>query len=249
LIFAQERISLKGNVFDGITFFPIEGANIYNFNSKQHIFADKEGNFSVSVKKGDTIIITKPAFKQFLFKIDETNINNKKIDVALYYKAIILKEVNIYALPATYQDLKKEFLNTKLTDIYKPIEGVSLPEQDKAYNRAPKNLPGIELLQFLPFPGNSPITALYNKFSKKAKMERLYQELVENEEEVKRLPLKYNRDIVSSLTGLEGDELLNFMTFCRFSYYDLIRWSPEFVLSQIHRKFSDYEFYKAMEDN
>jgi hypothetical protein len=250
IIYAQERISLNGNVFDGVTFFPIEGANIYNFNSKQHIFSNKEGIFLISVKKGDTVIITKPAYKQISIEIDEIILKNKKIEVPLYYKAIMLKEVNIFALPVTYEDLKREFSKSKLSNIYKPMEWIDIPAEERAYIKAPKrkDMLGIELLQFIPG-GSSPITALYNKFSKKAKMERLYQELVENEEEVKRLPLKYNRDIVSSLTGLEGEELLNFMTFCRFSYYDLIRWSPEFILSQIHKKFSDYEFYKALEDN
>jgi hypothetical protein len=81
------------------------------------------------------------------------------------------------------------------------------------------------------------------------KMGRLYQELMDNYDEVDRLPLKYNRDIVSSLTGLKGEELLDFMTFCKFSYYDLIRWSPEYIIAQIQNKFDDYEFYKALQDN
>jgi hypothetical protein len=80
-------------------------------------------------------------------------------------------------------------------------------------------------------------------------MGRLYQELIDNMEEVEKLPLKYNRELVTSLTGLEGEELLNFMTFCKFSYYDLIKWSPEYIVSQVKRKFDDYEFYKAMESN
>jgi hypothetical protein len=174
-------------------------------------------------------------------------IKSKKFEVSLYYKAIILKEINVYAMPTTYEDFKKAFVNVKLSDINKPFEGISIPEQDRAYySTQQRNVPGIELLQFIPG-ASSPITALYSKFSKKMKMERLYLEMVESEDEVKRLPLKYNRDIVSSLTGLEGEELLNFMTFCRFSYYDLIRWSPEFILLQVQRKYGDYEFYKAME--
>ena len=101
----------------------------------------------------------------------------------------------------------------------------------------------------LPQAVTSPITALYNKFSKKEKLNRLYKELIDNEEEVDRLPKKYNRELVTSLTGLEGEELLNFMTFCKFSYYDLIRWSPEFIILQIKNKYGDYEFYKAIEEN
>jgi len=247
IVFSQERISLTGNVFDGVTFFPVDNANIYNFNTKQYIFSDKNGNFKVLVKVGDTLVVTKPAYKQVLVEIDEKMMKSKKFEVSLYYKAIILKEINVYAMPATYEDFKKEFLNTKLSDINKTFDVTMSKEEKMSYQQAGS------LLDIIPGKVGqairSPITALYNAFSKKMKMERLYLEMVESEDEVKRLPLKYNRDIVSSITGLEGEELLNFMTFCRFSYYDLIRWSPEFILLQIQRKYGDYEFYKAMEDN
>ena len=247
IVFSQERISLTGNVFDGVTFFPVDNANIYNFNTKQYVFSDKNGNFKVLAKVGDTLVVTKPAYKQVLVEIDEKMIKSKKFEVSLYYKAIILKEINVYAMPATYEDFKKEFLNTKLSSINKAFN-VTMSEEEKM-----QNTPAGSLLDFIPGKVGqairSPITALYNAFSKKMKMERLYLEMVESEDEVKRLPLKYNRDIVSSITGLEGEELLNFMTFCRFSYYDLIRWSPEFILLQIERKYGDYEYYKAMEDN
>ncbi|MDR0205893.1 MAG: carboxypeptidase-like regulatory domain-containing protein [Bacteroidales bacterium] len=244
-VFSQERISLTGNVFDGVTFFPVDNANIYNFNTKQYVFSDKNGNFKVLTKIGDTLIVTKPAYRQILVEIDEKMVISKKLEFSLYYKAIILKEINVYAIPPTYEEFKKEFLNVKLSDIYKSFDGTMSNEEKLQYQQVGS------LLDLIPGRMGqairSPITALYNAFSKKVKMERLYLEMVENEEEVKRLPLKYNRDIVSSLTGLEGEELLNFMTFCRFSYYDLIRWSQELILLQIQRKYGDYEFYKAME--
>jgi hypothetical protein len=246
---AQERIILKGNVFDGITFFPIADANIYNFSSKKYSFTDKEGNFEIFVHKGDTIIVSKPIYKQILVEITQEIIENRFFDVNMYYKAIILKEVNVFALPATYDAFKKEFLSVDLSDFYKRLEGIGLTQQDI------NNLKGnkANLLDLIPGEAGKaiahPISYLYDKFSKKAKMDRLYREMIENQEEVDNLPLKYNREIVTSLTGLEGEDLLDFMTFCKFSYYDLVRWSPEYIVVQIKNKFGDYEFYKALEDN
>ena len=248
VLFSQERISLTGNVFDGISFYHINEANIYNFSTKKYSFTNKEGNFEIFAKTGDTIVITKPAYQQVLLVITPEIIEKKRFDVGLFYKAIVLREVNVYALPATYEQFKKEFVNTNFTDINKFLNGTTLSDEDRIQLSPSGNLLSV-------IPGKvgeairSPITALYNRFSKKMKMERLFQEMVDKQDEVDRLPLKYNRDLVTSLTGLEGEELLDFMTFCKFSYYDLVRWSPELIIAEIKRKHGDYEFYKALQDN
>jgi len=246
--FSQERISLKGNIFDGITFFPVDGANIYNFSSKKYEFTNKDGNFEIFAKTGDTVIVSKPVYKQVLIEITQEIIENNMLEVALFYKAIMLKEVNVYTLPATYDAFKKEFVSVNLSDLYKRFGGIAVSEEERMQYYRSHGL--LDLI-----PGKvgeaiaSPITALYNRFSKKMKMERLYQELIDNQEEVDNLPKKYNRDLVTSLTGLEGEDLLDFMTFCKFSYYDLVKWTPEFIISQIQKKFGDYEFYKALQEN
>jgi len=243
---AQHRILLKGSVFDGVTFFPISNANIYNFNTKQYSFTDKDGFFNILVAKGDSLIVSKPIYKQNISVITQNIIDNKTLDIAIFFKTIALKEVIIYALPPTYEKFKKDFVNVHLKDINKTIEGTSLTQEDRV-NADYSSEYGVNVLNVLPKGFSSPISYLYDKYSKKKKLERLYSELIDNKEEADNLPLKYNRDLVSALTGLVDDDLLNFMTFCRFSYYDLIRWSPEYIISQVKKKFDDYQYYKALE--
>jgi hypothetical protein len=246
-LFAQERITLIGNVFDGLTFFPIDGVNVYNFSSKKYSFTNKEGNFEILARLGDTVVISKAVYKQHLIEITEEMMEKKRLDFAIFYKVVILKEVNVYSLPATYDDFKREFVSVKLSDFYDRLGGTTLSAEDRIGYTANN------LLDLIPGKAGeavrSPITALYNAFSKKVKMDRLYREMVENQEEVDNLPLKYNRELVTSLTGLEGEDLLDFMTFCKFSYYDLVRWSPEYIVVQIKNRFGDYEFYKALEED
>jgi len=245
--FAQEPIVLKGNVFDGVSFFPITSANIYNFNSKKFSFTDKDGNFEILVKKGDTIIVSKSSYKQKLVVITQKIIDKKSIEISVFFKTIVLKEVVVYALPPTYEKFKKDFVNVTLSDINKEMEGTSLTKQDIINAEYINNGETGNILRNTA--AGSPITWLYDRFSKKKKMEKLYYELVSNQSAADNLPLKYNRELVSSITGLDGEELLNFMTFCKFSYYDLVRWSPEHIISLIENKFDNYEFYKALEDN
>ena len=247
--FSQDRIILKGNIFDGITFFPIEEANIYNFSSKNYSFTNKAGNFEIATKLGDTIIISKPVYKQVLVEVTSEIIEKNNLEIAIFYKAIILKEVNVFALPATYEDFKREFVSTNLSDFYKRLEGTVLSDADRIqYNSRTGGL--LDLI-----PGevgkavSHPISYFYEKFARKPKMDRLYAEMIENQKEVDNLPAKYNRELVTELTGLEGEELLDFMTFCKFSYYDLVRWTPDYIMAQVKKKFGDYEFYKALEEN
>jgi hypothetical protein len=248
LSFSQERIFLIGNIFDGVTFFPVKEANIYNFSSKMYSFTDKDGNFEILVRAGDTLIVSKQIYKQEIIIINQDNINKKQIDISLFYRTILLKEVFVYALPETYDKFKKDFANTNFSDYVKGIEGTTISDAERTQYSTQNGLLGL-------IPGKagqairSPITFLYETFSRRAKMGRLYQELMDNQDEVDNLPLKYNRELVMSLTGLDGEDLLDFMTFCKFSYYELVKWSPEFIITQVKRKYDDYEFYKAIESN
>jgi len=132
----------------------------------------------------------------------------------------------------------------KLPDIYKNLDGIEITEQDKI--NAEYSTKGPNLLRNTAF--SSPITYLYNSFSKKAKMKQLYSEMLQYEEEIEKVPTKYNREIVSEITGLKGDTLMEFMLFCKFSYYDIIRWSEQEIVNTIKSKYFEYQYYKAQNE-
>ena len=76
-LFAQ-RVKMEGNVFDGLTFYPVEEANIYNFSTKKYTFTDTKGNFIIDVKLNDTLIVSKSIFRQVLLVVNSQNLENKK---------------------------------------------------------------------------------------------------------------------------------------------------------------------------
>jgi hypothetical protein len=239
-----QRILISGNVYDGLTFYPIQEANIYNFTTKKYTFSDSKGNFRLEVKDNDTIIVSKSIFKQVLLFVSEKDIKIEKIDIPLYFKAITLKEVTVYAITPNYKQFVQDVVKTPLPDIYSYVEGAKLTEMDLMnikYAQGPPNI-------LSGTPAGSPITYLYQKYNKKYKNIQLAKELNELQEEVDQVPNKYNRDLVSEITGLNGDQLLEFMMFCRFSYYDIIKMSPEEIIMEIRKKFSDYEYYKIIEE-
>ncbi|MEG2071107.1 MAG: hypothetical protein RR034_07020 [Bacteroidales bacterium] len=240
----SQRINYHSRVYDGISFVPISGANIFNASTNQYVFSDENGNFNILVSVKDTLIISKSIYRQLLVVITEDLLKRQNEDFFLYYKAILLKEVNVIALNPNYEGFKRDISKIKLPDIYNKIAGTEMSEWDQLNAEFGNKGPNV----FRNTPLASPITFLYEKFSKKAKMKQLYNEMVKYEAEIDKVPAKYNRELVSEITGLKGDELMKFMVFCRFSYYDLIRWTPEEVIGAVKYRFSEYEYYKAVQD-
>lgn len=240
-----QRKACNGRVFDGITFQPLIGASVYNMNTQKFAFTDKNGQFSIMVSLNDTLVLSKSIYRQLVVTVND-KIYSGLEDFFLYYKATMLKEVTIFAINPSYEGFKKDIVTLELPDYYKRVEETKLSEMQKA-NAVYK--PNGNILSLGGSITTSPITYLYDKFSRKSKMNRLYQEMLSYDDEVERIQDKYNREIVSELTGLKGDELLQFMMYCRFNYYDLVRMSDEDIKAKIKAKFYDYEYYKAVNSN
>ncbi|MBO7624687.1 MAG: hypothetical protein J6S82_05190, partial [Bacteroidales bacterium] len=79
-----------------------------------------------------------------------------------------------------------------------------------------------------------------NAFSRKAKLDRMYQYLVQHEDEVNRLSAKYNPEIVSRLSGLQGSDLEDFMCYCSFSYYTPVKADDEEIAHMILGRLQEY---------
>lgn len=237
--FAQSR-KFEGKVFDGINFIPVEGASIYNTCNKTFVFSDSEGAFTISCKLNDTIIISKSIYRQIIVILDEKMMLKGREDFLLYYKAVLLREVNVIALNPTYEGFKRDLSKIEIPDIYKKIQGTEISDMDKAnadYGKGP------DLFKYAPAVAH-PISYLYEKYSRKAKNKRLYYEMLQYEDRLDEVPLKYNKQVVMQLTGLPEEEVLDFMMYCHFSYYDLVRWTPEQVSEYIQHKFINYQYEK-----
>ncbi|MCR4680963.1 MAG: carboxypeptidase-like regulatory domain-containing protein [Bacteroidales bacterium] len=239
----QEK-SYSSKIFDGITFQPLQGVSVYNMSTKKFAFSDKDGRFTIKISKKDTLVFSKSIYRQLVVEVND-KIYYGAEDFFLYYKTTMLKEVRIFAINPSYEGFKKDIVEMKLPDYYERAQDVSLSDFDKANAIYNSNNPG-NVLALGGKMTTSPISYLYDKYSHKSKMKQLYNEMQSYEEEVERVQDKYNREIVKELTGLDGEELLNFMMYCRFSYYDLVRWDDETIRSKIKSKYYDYQYNKII---
>lgn len=236
---------LVGTVYNSSGIVPIVGCQVHNISTGEYVFGDDNGRFMMSVSVNDSLVISHSGYSQSLVVIDYRDYSRGRKDIILYHKAFMLPNFTCYGLNPTYEGFKRDVASAKLPDSYKNIDDVHLTKEERRNatytEEAPNVLKGTKL--------GSPITWLYSTFNKKEKMRRLYYEMEGYGEEVQQVKLKYNRELVSEITGLQEPELLDFMVFCHFSYYDLIRWSREKIIDEIRTKYYEYQYFKALEDD
>lgn len=243
VVYAQQK-KYSARVFDGITYQPLAGASVYNVSTQKFAFTDKNGRFEINLSLNDTLIISKSIYRQLVTVIDQKLFYGYE-DFFLYYKATMLKEVTIIGINPSYEGFKKDIVTLQLPEYYKRMDETQLSEWQKA-NATYKD--GGNILSLGGSVTMSPISYLYDKYSHKGKMNRLYNEMLSYEDEVERIQMKYNRELVSELTGLQGDELLKFMMYCHFNYYDLVRWSDEQIREKIRSNFFNYQYDKIVDE-
>jgi hypothetical protein len=116
-------------------------------------------------------------------------------------KSIMLREVKIYALkpyPLFIKDIAKKDENIL------EIKDVTLDEDEKK-RIANENTTSGNVLAGTPLA--HPFTFLYDQYSRKAKLNRQYANLLEHEDELTELTQKYNPEIVEKITKLKGNQL------------------------------------------
>ena len=233
-IHGQERIVFKGKIIDFITYQSLENACIHNLSSGLMVFSNNTGDFSLMISPNDTLAISRVGYEMEIFIAKDSLIDIKgRTLIKLAMKAIMLRNVTVYAMkpyPLFIKDLTKNTPQQKMD-----IPGTELSPLEKAsYDIHNGNLlRGTHLA--------SPISFLYEKFSHKGKMNRLYVNMLANQQEVMRVSQKYNPEIVNRITKLEGEQLDDFMLYCSFSYYTLVTSTDIEIEQMIANKFVQYK--------
>ena len=234
LVFGQERTLFKGKVIDFVTYQPLSLTCIHNISSGLMTFSNASGDFSMLMHRDDTLAISRVGYSMEIYAINDSLQNTKeRVTFRLMMRSIMLREVTIYAMkpyPLFVQDLVKSVPQKKVE-----ISNIEISPEEKASYDINKG----NLLRGTPLA--SPITALYEKFSHKAKMSRMYASLVDNQEEVIRLSQKYSPDIVHRITKLEGERLEDFMLYCSFTYYTLVTSTDLQIEKMIFDKYIQYK--------
>lgn len=208
----------------------IQNCHIINKTQRLGTVSDEFGTFTVTANVGDSIMFSVLGYERLtIVARDSMYTNNRivKLQPTIYY----LSEVDI-GLLSTYDRFKRNVLSREAAEAYRMAP---LVNQYDVYIPPLPNQGGINI----PF-AVSPITFLYNLWSKEGKQYQYYQSIINGTAEFMIIGEKFNGFIVRELTGLENDELVKFMSYCRFSKEFLLVASELEIQRAIMYRFREY---------
>ncbi len=190
-VFAQPdslNININGYAFDSKN--PkkrLDDLMIINVRTSQGVFGLADGTFKASIFKTDTIVIASTGYEfQRICFTDSVFKPQYYINVPLIKLNVTLKDVNIFS-PRDLQSI--------YTDI-----------QKLGYNKKDFQLSGVDALQ-------SPITFLYQEFSKLERLKRHNAERInadKRKELLRQLLANYVSHDIINLDNFEFDDFINF---------------------------------------
>lgn len=214
-VFAQTTITVSGQAFDKESKLPLPKLMIINGRTNQGVFADAEGKFSISANQSDTLLFSAVGFliKKICLK---DSIAKKKyyVEVSLQQLQYTLKEISVFA-------------TRNLNEIQKDIDNLGV-----------KNTYSIEGISSI----GSPITFLYERFSKYGKSKQKVAEW-ENEN-LKKDILKdlFRLYIKNDIIDLNDEEFDAFIKYLNLSD-EFIQNATQFELTMaIKGKYENFKY-------
>lgn len=176
------QIVLKGTIIDSAKRNTINSVRVENLSTHQGDYSNADGFFSIEGKDGDYIIFSYLGFNNKVIRLN-SSLNNSNQIVKMSIKTVGLKGVTIKQGPTQYQTD-----SAKRADIYKDAFDYT---QTKS--------------------AMSPITSLYQVFSKKHKNMRHFQDQIVDIEKQKFIDTRYSEALTAQMTGLQEESLIKFM--------------------------------------
>jgi hypothetical protein len=213
---AQVTIKISGKVFDKDNkSLPLTRTMIINKRTNNGTFADPEGKFALLIQPADTILFSAIGFRvrSICFKDSLAN-GNSYFEIALHKLQFELKEVSVFA-------------NRSLNEIQNDIDKLGLR---KSYSTQ-----GINAIE-------SPITALYERFSKFSKSKQKVAEW-ENED-LKRDILKdlFHLYVKYEVIDLKDDEFEAFVKYLNLSDEFIQNASQFELVMAIKGKYESFKY-------
>jgi len=202
---------ISGLVLEKTTGKRLADVNVVNLRTNRKVASNNFGVFYIEAMVGDSLSLTKVGYGSL-----KTVINTLE-DILLEMKPGIEIEEVVVARKSKQQEME---------DILRDYEKKGI------YNGG-KNRVGTYL--------NSPATALYNLFGREAKNAKRFEKFMNREVNEIAVDRVFSRKIVSETTGLEGEDLINFMEIYRPSHDVAMKWGEYDLLNYISTSFKRWE--------
>lgn len=213
--FAQtERIKINGKVFDPENPSVYYSLMIINKSTQHGILGEPDGSFTVYANKKDTIIIGCMGYQTTKISFADSVLKEEyNVKIPLQKLSITLKQIEIFAP----RDLDK---------ILSDIERLGYSKKDYVIS-------GIDAVQ-------SPITFLYQQFSRRERSIRKVAELQNEDRKRELLKELFQKYVDYSIIKLNNEQFDAFIDFCNVSEEFLKYTSQYDFIMYIKYKFNQF---------
>ena len=205
----SQQSMITGHLLDSGSQAPLQFAHVQNIDQAKGTLTDRYGRFIIPAKVKDTVVFSTVGYQTLAWIITEKHVADTALTFKLPADTILLKEVTISELP-TEEEFKRQILATDIEDTAFWYHGVAKPvfTGDKTLDEKHVNNPLFLLAH--------PITGWHYKFSKKEKERRKMHKINQQAFQRNRVEMKFTRSWVGEITGLDGNVLTDFISFCNY---------------------------------
>ena len=216
---AQETsVHISGTVYDPENRGSIPNLMVVNKRTQQGYFGYNSGFFEVTALKTDTLIIAATGFTtlKICFR-DSADADSFSVSIPLKKLEIQLKPVEIF----TKRDLE---------EIQKDIESLGYEKNDYV-------LDGVDAF-------SSPITALYQTFSRRERNKRMVAEMRNNDRRRALLKELFRKYVDADIIQLSNEEFDDFIDFCGVSESFLKNSTQYDFIMYVKKRFEVYRMVR-----
>ena len=200
----------------------IIGAHIVNMNTFNATNSYSDGTFLMPFTQGDTLRLSHISFKDKFIYTGKLLIPDA-IEITIFMeKAFVILDTASISMYRSKKEFAEEFAN-------KEIES----ESESVFKyEGPQDLEDVDTDLNAHVSLGSPITFLYNKFSKEAKEKKRHQKAKVQTQREETIKARYNIEVIKKVTGITSDvEAETFMKNCpleddyvfRSTDYDIVK--------------------------
>lgn len=225
---------ITGTLMDSTNLEPLQFAHVQNIDLALGTLTDRSGRFRIPANEKDTLVFSIVGYQTLAWIITEKHLADTALTFKLPSDTILLNEVTISELPSE-EEFKRRILATKVEDTSFWYHGVANPvfKGDRTLDEKYVSNPLFLLAH--------PITGWHYKFSKKEKERRKMHKINQQAFKRGRVEMKFTRNWVGEVTGLEGDVLTDFMSFCDYEL-DYLEKTPLYMIQEdLLVKFDEFQ--------
>lgn len=200
--------TIRGKVLNAADDIPLQNVNIINLTTVEGSITNRNGEFEIRAAVNDTLYFTYLGFKPIQVKITEDWKKYGNVKIKMTEVGFALEEVHLENFKLTGY-LEIDAKNIPLYDDYR----YQIAGMDKGYE-AGGSQSGFSKALTNVF---SPFDFLHNVFGSKPRQMRKIQKMKEDDEIIRLLENKYDRQTLSALLQINKDDLHKILRECEYS--------------------------------